>query len=504
MDESANTSEAGRAVGELLAGRYRIERIIGEGGMGAVYEGKHTDIGKRVAIKLVHSVHMRHPEIEERFKREARSASAIESEHIVHIFDVGHDEHLGLFMVMEFLKGEDLAMLLTRMGRVDPFAACAVIAQAASGLQKAHEAGIIHRDLKPANVFLCSRDDGSVQVKLVDFGIAKFVRDANQAESGKGLTRMGMAIGTPQYMSPEQAQGLPDVDERTDVYSLGGVLFEALTGEPPVKSYDSYEMTIVEVITKRAPRVSEKFPGVHPDIDQLVADMMEPEPVDRIADMATVRSRIIEIYPEIADIRLPMGALSGDLSKLSTTLTGRGSGVASSGTLGNMSSQSRIRLSPLSEPRPGRSSSAVTMSEATLISDGARSESEPTSPRKTPIALIAVGAVGLLGLGAAGAIAFVGHDAQKPSPVLATSAVTASPALSNSTTPTATLSAPTPTVAPSASAVASAAPVDSGKKNGGSSPGGKGGKSGASAPATAADPTSTSTRPGAVNVSSEF
>jgi serine/threonine-protein kinase len=509
MDASENTSEASRAIGEVLAGRYRIERIIGEGGMGAVYEGKHTDIGKRVAIKLVHAVHMRHPEIEERFKREARSASAIESEHIVHIFDVGHDEKLGLFMVMEFLKGDDLAMVLAREGRLDPFSACAVTAQAAFGLEKAHEVGIIHRDLKPANVFLCSRDDGSVQVKLVDFGIAKFVREINQADPGKGLTRMGMAIGTPQYMSPEQAQGLPDLDHRTDIYSLGGVLYEALTGEPAVKSYDSYEMTIVEVITKRAPRVSETFPGVPPALDQLVADMMEPEPVDRIPDMATVRARILEIYPEIADMRLPIGALSGDMSKLSTTLTGRTSGVignlgnlgnlANGGTLGNLGSVSRIRINgPTSDQKPGRASNSVTMSEAALISDGARPDSHAFAPRKTPLALIVVGVVGLVALGAAGAFAFIGRDSTKGSSPAAGSVMTASTAPSASATaaaPVVSASAPA-----SASAVASAAPVDSSAKK----PGNKGGKNGGAAPPNTADPTSTTTRPGAVNVSSEF
>ena len=222
-------------IGRTIDGRYAITRLLGEGGMGAVYEGEHLGLGKRVAVKLVHALHARDPHVAARIKQEARSTGAIESENIVQVFDAGEDEELGLFLVMELLKGEDLGSLLSQQGQVAPAAAAGMIAQAAKGLARAHAAGVVHRDLKPANVFLCARDDGSSLVKLVDFGIAKLVRDANKAQGqqGAGLTQMGMAIGTPQYMSPEQAQGLATVDHRTDVYSLGAVLYEACVGQPP-------------------------------------------------------------------------------------------------------------------------------------------------------------------------------------------------------------------------------------------------------------------------------
>src|SRR5438874_2789452 len=145
-----HSPEALTAVGSVVAGRYRLTRLIGEGGMGAVYEAEHVEIGKRVAVKLVRSVHARHAEIAARFRREARSASAIESDHIVQVFDAGTDAELGLFMAMELLRGEDLGSLLARTGRLDPETASSVVYQAASALDKAHGANIVHRDLKPA------------------------------------------------------------------------------------------------------------------------------------------------------------------------------------------------------------------------------------------------------------------------------------------------------------------------------------------------------------------
>jgi serine/threonine protein kinase len=298
--ESTPQVGAPQAVGRMLAGRYRIQRILGEGGMAIVYEGEHVAIGKRVAIKLVHSLFAKDDEIVGRFEREARSASAVESEHIVHVFDVGADPELGLFLVMELLKGEDLSHVLARRGRLEPLFACGLAKQAALGLEKAHAAGIAHRDLKPANMFLVERDDGTTHVKLVDFGIAKVLRDAQDARfARKGITRRGTAIGTPQYMSPEQAQGLESVDHRTDIFSLGSVLFEALSGRPAVEERAPYEQTILHLITAPVPRLSSVVPDVLPALDQLVADMMSHDLARRVPSMRDVRERLDEIYPEL-------------------------------------------------------------------------------------------------------------------------------------------------------------------------------------------------------------
>ncbi|HEY2514458.1 MAG TPA: serine/threonine-protein kinase [Polyangiaceae bacterium] len=301
-------------VGRTIHGRYRIKRLVGEGGMGGVYEAEHLEIGKRVAVKLVHSLHARDPHVAARIKQEARSTSAVESEHIVQVFDAGEDEQLGIFLVMEFLKGEDLGSLLARKKRVSPMAAATMVVQAAQGLARAHAAGIIHRDLKPANIFLTQRDDGTSLVKLVDFGIAKLVRDAKQAQGGPGLTRSGMVIGTPQYMSPEQAQGLLTVDHRTDIYSLGAALFEAIVGHSPFAEMPTYEQTILQIMTRPVPRIAESVPEIHPELDRLCADMMARDPAARPADMLAVRERLIRIFPEIDGGRLPMRSLTNEMA----------------------------------------------------------------------------------------------------------------------------------------------------------------------------------------------
>ena len=334
-------------IGRTIKGRYTIKRLLGEGGMGGVYEGEHLEIGKRVAIKLVHSTHARDGHIAARIKQEARSTSAIESEHIVQVFDAGEDEELGLFLVMELLKGEDLSNILARTKRLGPLAACALIVQAAQGLSRAHAAGIVHRDLKPANIFVCTRDDGSSLVKLVDFGIAKLLRDA-QGQASAGLTRMGMVIGTPQYMSPEQAQGLTTVDRRTDIYSLGAVLFEAIVGSSPFPEMPTYEQTILQIMTRPAPRLLDLMPDLPPGLDQLIAEMMSHDPEQRPQDMSTVRERLIAIYPAIENSRMPMRSLTDEIGANVTAFAAADTGVQRqiARAVGNLESSPRIAVRP--------------------------------------------------------------------------------------------------------------------------------------------------------------
>ena len=305
--------------------------------MAIVYEGEHVALGKRVAVKLVHSLFVNDPDVVHRFEREARSASAVESEHIVHVFDVGADAELGLFLVMELLKGEDLSTVLARRARLDPMFAAGRVKQASLGLEKAHAAGIVHRDLKPANVFLVERDDGTTLVKLVDFGIAKIVRDAEDARfARKGITRRGTAIGTPQYMSPEQAQALDTVDQRTDVFSLGAVLFEAIAGQPYMPERPTYEQTILQLVSTRAPRLSTVVPDVPPALDDLVADMLEHDLDRRVPSMRAVRERLEGAYPELAGSAVKLRSLPPPSSPSLDRYVAHGSaaphGVTVSGT----------------------------------------------------------------------------------------------------------------------------------------------------------------------------
>jgi serine/threonine protein kinase len=341
--EPVPESEGPHSVGRLLAGKYRLQRVLGEGGMAIVYEGEHVALGKRVAVKLVHSLFVNDPDVVHRFEREARSASAVESEHIVHVFDVGADAELGLFLVMELLKGEDLSTVLARRARLEPMFAAGLVKQASLGLEKAHAAGIIHRDLKPANVFLVERDDGTTLVKLVDFGIAKIVRDAEDARfARKGITRRGTAIGTPQYMSPEQAQALDTVDHRTDVFSLGAVLFEAIAGQPYMPERPTYEQTILQLVSTRPPRLSSIVPDIPPALDDLVADMLEHDLEKRVPSMRTVRERLEGVYPELAGSAVKLRSLPPPSSPSLDRYVVHGSGAPHGVTVSGTSSAAMI------------------------------------------------------------------------------------------------------------------------------------------------------------------
>lgn len=274
--------------GLTLAGKYKLERLLGRGGMGAVYEGKNVEFGRRVAVKVLASDVREHPEVHARFRREARAASAIDSEHIVQVIDVGSEPDVGLFMVMELLTGEDLETRLRREGRLDPEQVKAIAKQILRGLARAHAANVVHRDLKPANIFLVAKEDGGIHVKIVDFGISRFNDAAVLPGQAKGtaITRLGNAIGTPQYMSPEQAQGLNSLDHRTDIWSLGSLLYECLAGEPPFPEADTYEQTIVRIVTMPARPLLAVAPWVPLALAAAVDMALRHRPDERHADCA--------------------------------------------------------------------------------------------------------------------------------------------------------------------------------------------------------------------------
>ncbi len=217
--------------GEIFQGTYRLERVIGEGAMGIVYEASHCRLSRRFAVKLLFPEHAANPQALARFEREAEIAGKLGHPHIVEVVDFNRTDQGCPYIVMELLVGEDLAARLDRLMRLPLAEAVEIVRQTASALQAVHHMGVVHRDLKPHNIFLCHSPEGGDHVKVVDFGVSKMVGP------GKEMTRTGALLGTPYYMAPEQAlEHAEDVDARTDVYALGAILYEMLSGSPPYQA----------------------------------------------------------------------------------------------------------------------------------------------------------------------------------------------------------------------------------------------------------------------------
>jgi eukaryotic-like serine/threonine-protein kinase len=216
------------APGTILAGKYRVTRILGQGGMGVVVEAQHIQLDDRVALKFLLPEYANHPEASERFLREARAAVKIKSEHVARVSDVGTLDTGSPYMVMEYLQGEDLSNMLEKSGPLNVQDAVDFIIQGCEAINEAHGYGIVHRDIKPANLFVTRRQDGSPLVKVLDFGISK-----TMGSGVDGLTRTTATMGSALYMSPEQMRQSKGVDHRTDIYSLGITLYELLAGKQP-------------------------------------------------------------------------------------------------------------------------------------------------------------------------------------------------------------------------------------------------------------------------------
>ena len=215
--------------GDLIDGKYRIQRLIGDGGMGSVYEARHEFLGIPVALKFLHTDLAKRPGLAARFLQEARVSATIQSPHVCHVTDVDTASDGSPFLVMELLTGESLQSLLTRQGKLSVDYSIDFALQILAGLEAAHALGVVHRDLKPDNVFITPSASGPL-LKLIDFGIAK-LRESNEFK--KELTRAGVIMGTPEYMAPEQLYAAHEVDHRADLYSLGVILFEMLSRARP-------------------------------------------------------------------------------------------------------------------------------------------------------------------------------------------------------------------------------------------------------------------------------
>ncbi len=261
--------------GNIINGKYRILRLIGDGGMGSVYEAEHEVLGSRVALKFLHPEIAKQHGLKERFLQEARVSATVQSVHICRVVDVDTSED-GAYLVMELLQGEPLQAVLDREQRIDAGRAVDFSLQILEGLQIAHQQGVVHRDLKPDNVFLVPTTSGP-QVKLLDFGIAKL---RHSEEYKMTLTRPGAVMGTPEYMAPEQAFSADLVDQRSDIYSVGVMLYEMLSGQRPADGSNPQQIA-EQIITGKVPRLDSLCTGLPPGLVEAVQRAIEGNPDDR-------------------------------------------------------------------------------------------------------------------------------------------------------------------------------------------------------------------------------
>jgi serine/threonine-protein kinase len=281
-------------IGATIAGKYRIDRSLGAGGMGYVFAGMHVALGQKVAIKVLKPT-VQTAEYVTRFEREARAAARLRSEHIVRVLDVGHLDGGLPYMVMEYLRGQDLAQMLRERGPIPVGEALDYMLQACEALAEAHRAGIIHRDLKPANLFVTQATDGSPLVKVLDFGISKFMQGPSDAKPQE-LTESQTVIGSPHYMSPEQLKSARDVDGRTDIWALGSVLYKLLTGALPFEAESQAELCVEILISEPQP-MRKLRPELSEAVEAIVLKCLEKKPADRWQSMGELAAALVPHAP---------------------------------------------------------------------------------------------------------------------------------------------------------------------------------------------------------------
>jgi serine/threonine-protein kinase len=268
----------------LVAGKYQLVRMIGRGGMGSVWEARHASLGTPSAIKFIEAEYADSQEARSRFDKEAKAAATIQSKHAIQVYDHGVTDDGKPYIVMELLQGEPLDKRIERFGRMTLQDTAKILQQVCRGLARAHERGIIHRDLKPENIFVVRNPDDDEEVaKVLDFGIAKMSTGPNNPGLSSS-TKTGAVLGTPFYMSPEQARGLRNVDHRADVWSLGVIAFKCITGRLPFDG-ESVGDLLVKICTAPVPVPSHVVPGIPPNFDAWFMRALEREPERRFANV---------------------------------------------------------------------------------------------------------------------------------------------------------------------------------------------------------------------------
>jgi serine/threonine protein kinase len=297
-------------VGQLIAGKYRMEHVLGRGGMGVVVAALHEQLNQRVALKFLTDDAYQQPEAVARFVREARAAVQIQSEHVARVMDVGTLDSGAPYMVMEYLRGMDLKEVSTRRGALPISEAVDFVLQACDAVAEAHSLGIVHRDLKPSNLFLTERPDGSPMVKVLDFGISKALYAIDQSQLQ--MTASAAIMGSPQYMSPEQIRSSKNVDARADVWALGTILHELLTGSPAYVA-DTVPGLLAMIVADAPPPLSSRRPGAPADLEAIILRCLQKDRELRFANVSEF-ARSLERYasPETRPLIRRIARVLGD------------------------------------------------------------------------------------------------------------------------------------------------------------------------------------------------
>jgi len=434
--------------GQVLAGKYRVERVLGSGGMGVVVAAWHLELEQRVAVKFLHPLALERADTAERFRREARSAAKIRSEHVARVIDVGIMEGGIPYMVMEYLEGHDVADEMARVGMLPIEDAVDFVLQAIEALAEAHAAGIVHRDLKPANLFIATRADGTRIVKVLDFGISKSLLGGSASELS--LTRTSVLIGSPLYMSPEQMRSAKDVDTRTDIWSLGVILYEMITGRPPYTG-DSIPSLCASLLNDVPQSMRTLRPEVPPELEDIIRHCLAKDRADRYSTVS-----------ELARALAHFGSVS---SQLHVDRASRVLGVTEVSVLSDSSDRRLSRSADASGQSRAVSAQRVTPSRGSTVDSWGRTDSPITGDAKERPSSKSRGLMfTMLGIGVAaalGVVLFLGSRAPSTPPSASASVaaptppVQPAPALVEAKAPV----APEPVVLPSAAAPDPAAPV---------------------------------------------
>jgi len=437
--QSSTPPSAQPQPGDVILGKYRVERVIGLGGMGAVVSARHLQLEERVAIKFLLPEMLSKEEVVQRFLREAKAAIRIRSEHCVRVLDVGTLESGAPYMVMEYLEGQDLAAVADGNRRLPIPDVVDWVLQAGEALAEAHALGIVHRDLKPANLFLTRRADGTASVKVLDFGISK------QAASGAdaGVTKTQAVLGSPRYMSPEQMRSTKDVDARADVWALGAVVHELVSGHPP---FDAETMTaLCAAILQDPPRsMRATRPDAPPQLEAVVRAALEKDRDRRFANVA-----------QLAAALAPFGSPT---SRASAERIARVLNVPGGGAMVNTGAGFAFH-----QGRPGFSSGPPQAMAATTGGSSVANATRGTGPSPGAIVGAVIALLVFASAGTVGLVAWKRHVAE-PAPGITSapppSAVVALPPneppaapivlAEPSTTPAASSSPPAPVAAPPA------------------------------------------------------